>query len=155
MREIALSRGLIALVDDDFDGIGAKWYPIKSGATHYVQRYVPVDQGGPGREKMHHAIIGKPPMGMVVDHIDGNGLNNTRANLRIVTKRQNQQNQVLSTHKKHSKHPGVSWANIRGWERWVAGAKFNGKRKTIGYFDTEEAAFAAYQAAVAAHGVAA
>lgn len=148
MKELKISRGLVALVDDDvFDALSAhKYYASKSGATHYAVRHQkPIVLG---KLKLHHEVIGYPPDGMVVDHIDGDGLNNTRANLRFVTVRQNQQNQVLSTCKKHSKYPGVS-RYIRGkYSYWVAGAKFNGKRKTIGYFDTEEAAHAAYLQAI-------
>jgi hypothetical protein len=41
---------------------------------------------------MHHFIMGKPPPGYVIDHIDHNGLHNTRQNLRFATESQNSQN---------------------------------------------------------------
>jgi hypothetical protein len=152
-KEIKLTQGLVAIVDDDmYEGLSAyKWHVSKSGATYYAVRHILPASAGLGKMKMHHQVIGKPENGLVVDHIDGNGLNNTKENLRFVTVRENQQNQKLTTLKKHSKYPGVSLFSIKEWTRWVAGAKINGKRKTIGYFDTEEEAYAAYLQTVSAN----
>ena len=45
---------------------------------------------------LHHLIIGKPPINHVVDHINGNSLDNTRQNLRFATYSQNSQNRNLT-----------------------------------------------------------
>lgn len=78
-----------------------------------------------------------------IDHIDGNGLNNTRDNLRIVSCRQNNQNRHIS---KSSKYPGVSFNKFRG--KWHAYIRVGKKRKHLGYFNTEEEAFNVYKHAV-------
>lgn len=151
MKEIPLSQGLFALVDDDVADslLQYKWHASKSGATHYAARHIHPISENLGKMKMHHEVIGKPQDGFVVDHIDGNGLNNMRANLRFVSVRDNQRNQKRSTIKRHSSYPGVSRYIKGNFDKWVAGAKINGKRKTIGYFDTEEAAYQAYLTATA------
>jgi hypothetical protein len=93
---------------------------------------------------MHRAVIGEPPLGMEVDHIDGNGLNNCRDNLRFVTRRQNMQNNVNAS--VTSKLPGVSWDKKRG--KWKAYIKVDGIHKDIGRFKSEADAFSAYNTAV-------
>lgn len=147
MKTLKISHGLMTKVDDDvFEMIsGRKYHASKSGATHYAVRHE--KPSSLGKVKLHHEVIGRPPAGMVIDHIDGDGLNNTRENLRVVSVRQNQQNQIHSTCKKNSKYPGVTLWKKGKHSYWVAGAKFNGRRKTIGYFSTEEEAYAAYLSA--------
>ena len=146
MKKIPLTQGLFATVDDDvFDYMMQfKWHASKSGATHYAVRHIRPVSGCLGKMKMHHDVIGKPQNAMVVDHIDGNGLNNVRENLRFVSVRENQHNQKHSTIKRHSVYPGVSRYIKGNFDKWVAGAKINGKRKTLGYYDTEQAAYRAY-----------
>ena len=94
--------------------------------------------------RMHHMIIGKPINGMVTDHIDGNGLNNKKENLRIVTQRENLQNLKI---KKSSKFSGVHWRKAK--KKWTASLRINGRPKHIGYFVNEEDAAVAYKEAVA------
>lgn len=82
-------RSLFALVDDeDFEYlIDYRW---RSNSKGYAIRSHSVD----GKEiivAMHREIM-QPPPGLVVDHIDGNRLNNTRANLRVITQQQNLMN---------------------------------------------------------------
>lgn len=70
-----------------------------------------------------HRYLMRPPDGMVVDHINGNTLDNRRANLRIVTQAQNMQNMRLSN-VNTSGERGISWCKqARKWQAsiWVSG----------------------------------
>lgn len=107
-------------------------------------RRVTFDRGALGRFRalahrivwvLHHGAI---PDGQLVDHIDGDFLNNRINNLRLVTKSGNSQNAV---------YKGYGWAAREG--KYVATIKLNGKSKFLGYYDNPEAARAAYLAAKA------
>lgn len=93
MQEIALTQGLIALVDDeDFEELMQfKWYAKKDRErTFYAVRNA--HQGGIRKTvRMHRAIV-PCPTGMVIDHVNGDGLDNRRDNLRAVTHQQNAMN---------------------------------------------------------------
>lgn len=147
MKLIHLTQGKTAMVsDEDFDRLNAfKWFSHKMPNTSYAERWLPGYVNGVRVAcRMHHAVIGNPSSGMEVDHIDGNGLNNCRENLRFVTRRQNMQNNVNAS--TTSKLPGVSWDKKR--RRWKAYIKINGTHKDIGRFMTETDAFSAYKTAV-------
>lgn len=77
-----------------------------------------------------------------VDHINGNGLDNRKENLRPATDAQNKQNLVLSFTNR-SGYRGVSWDRFRG--KWKAQARVNGKNRSFGRFDTVEEAAQAIQ----------
>src|ERR1700688_781694 len=91
MKEIYLTRGLFALVDDeDFPKLsGYMWQAIKKNKVWYAKRVL-VD-GKTSSLYMHQAIL-DVPHGFEVDHRDGDGLNNRRCNLRQATHRQNLHN---------------------------------------------------------------
>lgn len=88
MKQIELTRGMVALVDDDqYDVlIEYSWHAIGDGIKMYAARRV-----GPVIVWMHREIL-KPPVDMQCDHIDGDYLNNQRHNLRIATQSQNSTN---------------------------------------------------------------
>jgi len=90
--------------------------------------------------RMHRVIMGEP-VGLQVDHRDGDGLNNRRDNLRVATSSQNAQNQRRSS-ANLSGHKGVGFHKTSG--KWRARIKLNGKRKHLGYFDTPEDAHEVY-----------
>ena len=79
---------------------------------------------------------------MYIDHIDGDGLNNQKSNLRVVTTRINLQNR--HTHKT-SKYPGVHWE--RESQKWKAQIRIGDKKKNLGRFDHEIDAAQAYVSA--------
>ncbi len=147
MKEIILTQGKVAIVDDeDFEHLNAyKWHTVKARKTFYAVTCLPRIYGEKikrPRLYMHREVIGAPK-GMEPDHIDGNGLNNLRNNLRIVTHRQNLQNIVNG--KKTSQYPGVSWE--KNSQKWLAIIRINGPQKNLGLFTLESMAFDAYRKA--------
>ena len=95
---------------------------------------------------MHHLVIGIPTDGLVVDHINGDGLDNRRVNLRFCTKAENCRNQVKRRKiKTSSRFKGVTWDKNRG--KWLASITLNRKRHNLGRFTTEREAATAYNSA--------
>lgn len=150
MKEIALTQGKVAQVDDaDFEWLSQwKWHASKQGNDWYALRNIRED----GRHylvKMHR-LITDAPVGVAVDHFDGDGLNNTRDNLRLCTQQQNCCNQRMKSTNK-SGFKGAHWFKWR--EKWRASIVVHGKQKHLGYFDSLVKAACAYDdAAREAHG---
>lgn len=152
MKEIPLSRGLIALVDDeDFEALSAyPWYAHVSarGRTYAARKVVKPEARGDGErntwtvEYMHHAIVGKPANG-VIDHLSGDSLDNRRANLAPRTQSQNILNSALGRSK------GVWHCKMTG--RFAARASVAKRRHFLGRFDTEAEAIDAVAGFRAAH----
>jgi len=146
MKKIKLTQGKVALVDDkDFERVNKKrWQAQQKPATYYViGQTSKLSKGGQKTIYLHREIIGKPPKGMEVDHINGDGLDNRRENLRFVTRRQNMQNKQTI---RSSKYPGVSWH--QGTQKWQSRIHVGGKQTHLGVFTDEKEAFIAYRKAV-------
>lgn len=144
MMQIALVSGDIASVDDDdFNTLNKfRWHRLKNGKTIYATRKK-CDQNGIWKnEYMHHMIL-SPTGKHEIDHIDGNGLNNQKSNLRFVTHRQNLQNRHPD--QKLSRFPGVTWCKRD--KKWKAQIRFLGKNKHLGNFKDELEAATAYRVA--------
>jgi hypothetical protein len=143
MKTIQLTQGKVALVDDeDFEALNQfRWYADKAhGNRFYACRD---DRDGAKQTKIYmHAHIIQTPRKMHTDHINGEGLDNRRANLRVATPSQNLMNRGSN---KNSKL-GVKGVSPHR-RRYMAMIKINGKSKYLGLFLTIEAASAAYQAA--------
>lgn len=133
MKEIKLTQGKVALVDDeDYEYLNQwKWYALKSRNTFYATRVVRV--GCKSMRFYMHRVIMKEPT-LLVDHCDSNGLHNYKSNLRECTRRQNGMNRK-SNNNSTSIYKGVSYSI--GIERWVAAIQINGKRKLLGKFLNE------------------
>lgn len=144
MKEIPLSRGLVALVDDeDYEALNQyKWSAKLSNGIFYAARSAKREDGKKTTVYMHHELIGKKK-GLHVDHGDGNSLNNQRYNLSHVTPRQNAQNRHAS---RSLNLPGVCW-NKRA-RKWQAQIVVKGKIKYLGYYTDEYDAYLAYRKAV-------
>lgn len=97
-----------------------------------------------------HRIIMKASDNMVVDHIDGNPLNNRKSNLRICTRPENSRNQRIRNDNT-SKYKGVSLDKSR--KKWLGYIGVNGKKTYLGSYNTKEDAAKAYnEAAIKYHG---
>jgi len=144
--EIALTQGQVAIVDAaDFEWLSQwKWQPvIRAGGNCYVSRMFQQDDGTRVRISMHRLIMGATK-GQVVDHIDHNPLNNTRANLRICTHAENRRNRKPNVNGA-SKYLGVYW--LKSHRKWRAQIRVDKRIKHLGLFACETAAAKAYDAA--------
>ena len=153
MIEIPLTQGKVALIhDDDFELVsGFKWCARKHRNTFYAQKNVR-SEGGGRRQciQMHRLILGLTDQNVLTDHIDGNGLNNQRANLRACSNAENLWNRGVNSNNT-SGLKGVSWRADIG--KWHAKICVNWKQTHLGFFTTPEAAHAAYcKAAAELHG---
>ena len=153
MKEIELSQNKVAVVDDeDFEWLSQwKWYATKSRNTFYAVRDVKAlrTDGTQQIKVIHmHRFILDAPIGVFVDHKDGDGLNNSRQNIRIATKHQNEFNQGLRLNNT-SGYRGVSLARKHkplDADKWRAGICLNQKYYSLGAFGTREEAARAYDA---------
>lgn len=135
MKKIKLTQDKFAIVDDaDFERLNQqKWYANKAAGGHWYA--IGWDSIKKKRIKMHRLIM-NAPKSLEIDHINGNGLDNRKANLRLCTRSEN----CFNTNCK-----GVSWH--KRWKKWYARIMKNGKSYSLGYFLSERNAIKAYQAA--------
>lgn len=152
---ITLTKGYVAVIDAaDVPLVeGYSWYAKceyrRDGSLRaaYAHRATSKRDGPTLMVSLHRQLM-DPPDEMQVDHIDADGLNNRRENMRLATHQQNMQN-----HRKHRNNKsgvkGVCW-HIHG-KKWNASIQVNGKKKSLGYFGCIQAAAAAYAAASEKH----
>lgn len=143
---ILLNHGLYAVVDLDMLPILSQfnWHIDKGrGNQLYVSMASPLGSMHT-RERMHWYVVGRPSRGFVVDHINGDGLDNRRTNLRIITVRENGQNR---TSHRDGRLVGCYFNKAKG--KWQASIKIDGHRKSLGRFETEKDAHKKYREAVA------
>lgn len=137
-KEITLSRGRVAIVDDaDYGWLSQwKWLYITSG--YAVRRHMVNKRQR--ATSMHRLIMGFPDI-MEVDHINGNKLDNRRCNLRLATTSQNQQNRTVTPHTSIFK--GVTRSKW-GWKSTIM---VRGKSVHLGYHATQRIAADVYNLA--------
>jgi hypothetical protein len=143
MKEIKLSQGQIALVDDeDYDFLMQwHWHAVKPKNIYYALTNIWIN--GKRTSKRMHTLLVSVPEGMVIDHKDRNGLNNQRSNLRVCTLSQNSAN---SRPAGKSKYLGVSYLIQNNHSYIQAQICKDHKVIHIGMFSTEEEAARAYDA---------
>ena len=133
-REIPLSQGKVAMVDDgDYNLVSVHtWHTFRAHKSWYARSSQTIYM---------HRLIMAAPEGLEVAHIDGDGLNNRRDNLRLVTRMQNLANQRINT-ANTSGYRGVTWHKRR--MQWMAQTKHLGKHIHFGYHDNLVDAAVAY-----------
>lgn len=146
MKYIVLTSGATVKVDDeDFEFLNDfKWGQLgsKSGKLTYACRGVRVN-GKYSKILMHRELMGNPE-GKMIDHINGDKLDNQKSNLRIVDRAKNLQNSKLRSDSK-GKYKGVRKVYKEGFNARIQIAP--GKRLFLGYFKTEKEAALAYNEA--------
>ena len=140
---IRLTKGRTAIVDDtDYKTLSKyKWHALVTKHTSYAKR------NSKNREAilMHRQILG-PPKGIQVDHINHNGLDNRRSNLRLATHGQNL-----------ARKRGIPKSGYKGVDfsqgKWRARIRKNRTQMFLGHFGSAEEAGKAYDlAAMKLHG---
>lgn len=134
--EIPLNRGFVTLVDEA-DAERVLQFTWTWTSRGYVYGWI-----HSRRFALHRWLLDPPPH-LVVDHIDGDGLNNQRANMRICTNKQNLSNQGPSTRNTI----GLKGVRRLGNGRFIAQITANGRTRGLGTFDAAEDAARAYDAA--------
>lgn len=137
MKKIKLTQNKYALVDDsDFENLNKfKWSATQPVNVFYAVRRV-------GKKLVYmHRVINKTPINLSTDHIDGNGLNNQRINLRVCSQAQNCHNGPRYKNNS-SGYKGVCWH--KDAKKWMAYIRNGGKLLNLGLFTSKLKAFKAY-----------
>lgn len=142
MKQIQLTQSKIALIDnEDFEDLNRfKWCAYSPRG--YPNLWYATRREGTTTIRMHQQILNVPKR-LMIDHIDGDGLNNSRSNLRTATNSLNQLNQHKLRSNKTSKFRGVSWC--AKYQNWQAGIKINGIQYFLGRFADEKEASEVYE----------
>lgn len=142
---ITLTKGYEAVIDAaDVPLVGGfNWLALLGSRTVYVMRHKKTQAGPNVKFYLHRVLLDAPP-GMVVDHINGDGLDNRRANLRLATVAENSRNarRALSN---TTGLKGVTHHLRDG--RWQAQISVDGQIKYLGSFEHPDLAHAVYCAA--------
>lgn len=156
-RKIPVGKGLFAIVDSrDYKSlVNHKWHHKRS--EHSIYAYTNINTGRRRKNgkflyygmPMHRMIL-DPPKNSFVDHIDGNGLNNTRKNIRVCTQTQNAKNRHRQ---KSSKAPYKGISFCKQSKKWRPRISVKGKNISFGLFSCPVAAARAYdEKAIQHHG---
>lgn len=143
MKEMLLTQGKMALVDDE------DYARVATLTWHFsAKRYAAHRVGYHGKYIYMHRFVISASENERVDHVDGDGLNNTRINLRICTQSQNMMN-ARKRANVSSKYKGVLFNKSRG--KYIAYIQIGGKNKHLGVFLCENDAAIAYNDAARIH----
>ena len=142
-----MSRGKYAIVDpDDYELLARyRWHAVRSRNTFYAARFGKREKGRRRKYYQMHREVMNIPNRMMCDHINGNGLDNRKANLRPATRAQNGWNRGKSRVESRSKYKGPAWDKAD--KRWEVRISVNSRRIYVGRFKDEMKAVRAYDAA--------
>jgi len=144
--EFELTRGQKAIIDDkDYELIkNYKWYALKAPNTYYAVTSVRFIDGTLRQKRiyMHRLIMGVLQK-QQIDHINNNGLDNRRENLRLCNHTTNSMNQIKN--RGTSKYKGVYWN--KNDKKWQASITLSKKKTYLGQYNSEVSAAIAYDIA--------
>lgn len=136
-------KGISVLIDDEDYELVSK-YTWCNMQGRYMHAYIP-GSGHRGKFVRMHRLILDAPQGVLVDHINGNGFDNRKSNLRLCTQSQNLMNRGMNKNNPYGLK-GVKFDKRRN--RYSASICRNYKSKFLGSYDTPQEAHLAYIAAV-------
>ena len=144
MPQKVYRSGLTILYDEIDSELISKhsWYVTTYKHTSYAYRHVYLGSGKRRNIRLHREIMGVLDDKFIVDHINGNGLDNRRANLRVCTKQQNNRNKSKNINSIGPKC--VEFLKQCKHKKYRAYITIDNKRVHIGRFETAEEAQAAY-----------
>lgn len=139
----------VALVDDcDADLVRENWTANSSPTSHTMYAYRKIGERKKSKSRFMHRVVLERALGRLledyetVDHVDTDGLNNRRENLRLATQANQLMNMPVSSRNK-SGYKGVCWH--KAMKKWHAQIQHNGKQASLGFFDTPEEAHEVYK----------
>lgn len=144
MINISLNKNFVAIVDDDYAHLADnKWTVYESSKTSYATRINYL--GDNKKEKLYlHRVIMNAPKGVIVDHINGDGLDNRKENLRFATKSENLCNRSRTNGRIYDLPKGVTMDKRKKVKKYIVQVCFGGKCQYRAYFETVGEAEEAY-----------
>lgn len=146
MKKIQLTQNKYVLVDDeDYIKLNQyNWHVCKGKSTYYAIR-----RSCKLKKTIYmHRVIMNPPNNLNIDHINHNGLDNRKENLRMCNQSQNLGNSRISKHNT-SGMKGVCWDKRN--KKWIVRIKIYGKNKHLGRFKDKNSAKNVYEKAAKQH----
>jgi hypothetical protein len=139
MKEVLLTQNKVALIDDEDFALVApySWHLFKDrNGYEYARGYKD------GVKVRMHRLLARAKQGQLVDHKNGNTLDNRQENLRVCTHSENMRNQKKISGS--SKYKGVSYRKVNN--KWESRIYYCGKKLFLGLFTSEIEAAQAYDA---------
>lgn len=137
--QLANNKGVALVDDEDYKWLNDYKWHLRDIKIMNAGTKIKID-GKWFEKRMHHFLVDVPE-GFEVDHIDRNGLNNQKSNLRVVTHSQNMMNRN-SFKGSSSKYKGVCWH--KQCKKWFAQIVLNKKHYYLGLYENEIDAAKAY-----------
>jgi hypothetical protein len=152
VKKISLTQNQFTLVDDEDYEYLSQWKWCAHRQSHRAGKQFNAVRNTVINRKhttiLMHRLIMKPPAGTIIDHKDGNPLNNQKNNLRFATHSTNGANTGLRRNNK-SGYKGVHWCNLTN--KWCAQIRVKGQSINLGRFIDITDAVEAYNTAALKH----
>ena len=141
---IPLNIGFAIIDAEDYEKVICYKWTLSIEGRNLAYAKSSLKENGKRKSLSMHRLIMNPPKGLQIDHINGNGLDNRKANMRIVTASQNSCNRRAVKNKKGKCiYKGVN-SHMGKWRAYI---RISGKLHHLGYFDSQKEAARAYNEA--------